>query len=143
MYTPENPPANRREQTLKEVVALVMKSPISDAQVSYLDGVTPMSALKSMNVDVQTAIVARFANQAMGGDVKSFEVLMKAGGLEPPKEQKITVDLPTFYTGMDDLPADIKAALAEEVAIAIDDSKEEDAAVEVQFEVLPSEENSE
>lgn len=143
MYTPENPPANRREQTLKEVVALVMKSPISDAQVSYLDGVTPMSALKSMNVDVQTAIVARFANQAMGGDVKSFEVLMKAGGLEPPKEQKITVDLPTFYTGVDDLPADIKAALAEEVAIAIDDSKEEDAAVEVQFEVLPSEENSE
>lgn len=143
MYTPENPPANRREQTLKEVVALVMKSPISDAQVSYLDGVTPMSALKSMNVDVQTAIVARFANQAMGGDVKSFEVLMKAGGLEPPKEQKITVDLPTFYTGTDDLPADIKAALAEEVAIAIDDSKEEDAAVEVQFEVLPSEENPE
>ena len=143
MYTPENPPANRREQTLKEVVALVMKSPISDAQVSYLDGVTPMSALKSMNVDVQTAIVARFANQAMGGDVKSFEVLMKAGGLEPPKEQKITVDLPTFYTGTEDLPADIKAALAEEVAIAIDDSKEEDAAVEVQFEVLPSEENPE
>jgi hypothetical protein len=143
MYTPENPPANRREQTLKEVVALVMKSPISDAQVSYLDGVTPMSALKSMNVDVQTAIVARFANQAMGGDVKSFEVLMKAGGLEPPKEQKITVDLPTFYTGVDDLPADIKAALAEEVAIAIDDSKEEDAAVDVQFEVLPPEENSE
>lgn len=143
MYKPDDPPANPRAQTLKDVVKLIMESPITDAQITYLDGRTSMASLKGKNIDVQTAIAVRMANQAMGGDVKSFEVLMKAGGLEPPKEQKITVDLPTFYTGTDDLPADIKAALAEEVAIAIDDAKEKGAAVDVQFEVLPPEESTE
>jgi hypothetical protein len=77
------------------------------------------------------------ANQALGGDVKSAEFLVKMGGMEPVKEQKITVDLPTFYSGTDDLPADIKQALASEVATMIEDTKEDDSAVEVEFEVLP------
>lgn len=145
MYVPDAASSEdsevRRENTLKELVNIVMNSPIGDGTPVKLDGRMSMKSLKDKNLDVQTGIVVRFAHQALGGDVKSAEFLVKMGGMEPVKEQKITVDLPTFYSGTDDLPADIKQALASEVATVIEGAKEDDSAVEVEFELLPSEEN--
>lgn len=144
MYVPDN--ASSRDaatvnaQTLKEVIQIVMASPIGEGAPVRLDGRMAMMSLKDKNLDVQTAIAVRMANQALGGDVKSAEWLVKAGGLEPVKEQKITVDLPSFYTGEEQLPEDIRQALAKETALAIESAKEDDAAVEVDFEVLPAEE---
>jgi len=143
MYVPDaassKDPEVRRENTLKEIVTIVMNSPIGEGVPVKLDGRMSMMSLRDKNLDVQTGIAVRMANQALGGDVKSAEWLVKMGGMEPVREQKITVDLPTFYSNMDDLPEDIKQALASEVAIAIDDAKEEDSVVDVEFEVLPSE----
>jgi hypothetical protein len=143
MYVPDaassKDPEVRRENTLKEIVTIVMNSPIGEGVPVKLDGRMSMMSLRDKNLDVQTGIAVRMANQALGGDVKSAEWLVKMGGMEPIREQKITVDLPTFYSNMDDLPEDIKQALASEVAIAIDDAKEEDSVVDVEFEVLPSE----
>ena len=143
MYVPDaassKDPEVRRENTLKEIVTIVMNSPIGEGVPVKLDGRMSMMSLRDKNLDVQTGIAVRMANQALGGDVKSAEWLVKMGGMEPIREQKITVDLPTFYSNMDDLPEDIKQALASEVAIAIDDAKEEDSVVDVEFELLPSE----
>lgn len=141
MYVPDDAssidPEVRRENSLKEIVTIVMNSPIGDGAPVKLDGRMSMMSLKDKNLDVQTGIAVRMANQALGGDVKSADWLVKMGGMEPVKEQKITVDLPTFYSGTDDLPADIKQALASEVATVIEDTKDDDTAVEVEFEVLP------
>lgn len=143
MYVPDaassKDPEVRRENTLKEIVTIVMNSPIGEGVPVKLDGRMSMMSLRDKNLDVQTGIAVRMANQALGGDVKSAEWLVKMGGMEPIREQKITVDLPTFYSNTDDLPEDIKQALASEVAIAIDDAKEEDSAIDVEFELLPSE----
>lgn len=143
MYVPDDASSAdkdvRNAQSLKEIVTLVMASPIGDGVPIKLDGRMSMMSLRDKNLDVQTAITVRMANQALGGDVKSADWLVKMGGMEPVKEQKITVDLPTFYSNPDDLPEDIKQALASEVAIAIDDAKEKDATVDVEFEILPSE----
>lgn len=144
MYVPDDAssidPEIRRENSLKEIVAIVMNSPIGDGVPVKLDGRMSMKSLKDKNLDVQTGIAVRMANQALGGDVKSADWLVKMGGMEPVKEQKITVDLPTFYSNPDELPEDIRKALAAEMATVIEDTKEDDAAVEVEYEVLPASE---
>lgn len=142
MYVPDDAsskdPTVRRDQALKEIVTIVMNSPIGEGIPVKLDGRMSMTSLKDKNLDVQTGIAVRMANQALGGDVKSADWLVRMGGMEPVKEQKITVDLPTFYSNPDELPEDVKKALAAEVATVIEDSKEEDAAVDVEYEVLPA-----
>ena len=142
MYVPDDASSLdseiRRENSLKEIVAIVMSSPIGDGVPIKLDGRMSMKSLKDKNLDVQTGIAVRMANQALGGDVKSADWLVKMGGMEPVKEQKITVDLPTFYSNPDELPEDIRKALAAEMATVIEDTKEDDAAVEVEYEVLPA-----
>lgn len=143
MYVPDDASSRdsavRVEQSLKEIVTIVMNSPIGDGVPVKLDGRMSMMSLRDKNLDVQTGIAVRMANQALGGDVKSADWLVKMGGMEPVKEQKITVDLPSFYSNPDDLPEDVKQALASEVAIAIDGAKEDDTAVDVEFELLPDE----
>lgn len=117
----------RRKKDLKEIIDIVMHSPLTEQQLTDLDGTIPMSQLRGLNLDVQTAITVRIANQAVGGDIKSAEWLGKYGGLEPIREQKVTLDLPILYSNMDELPEDVKAALAAETAIAINQSTDEDS----------------
>ena len=140
MYVPDAASSKdatvRADQSLKEIVTIVMNSPIGEGVPVKLDGRMSMMSLRDKNLDVQTGIAVRMANQALGGDVKSADWLVKMGGMEPVKEQKITVDLPTFYSNPDELPEDVRKALAAEVATVIEDTKEDDAAVEVEYEVL-------
>ncbi len=144
MYVPDAASSKdktvRAEQSIKEIVEVVMKSPLMDGTPVKLDGRMSMMSLKDKNLDVQTAIAVRMAHQALGGDVKSAEWLVKMGGMEPVKEQKITVDLPTFYTGTDELPEDVRKALAAEIATTIEDSTDE-GAVSVEYEVLPADDH--
>ena len=140
MYTPERKISNeRRKQDLKEVIDIVMHSPLSDKQaLTLLDGTLPMNKVSKLNLDVQTGITICMVKQALEGDIKSADWLGKYGGLEPVREQKITMDLPSFYSNMDELPEDVKAALAAESAIAIAAADEE--AREVEAELMESEE---
>lgn len=144
MYVPDDAssldPEIRRENSLKEIVTIVMNSPIGDGVPVKLDGRMSMMSLRDKNLDVQTGIAVRMANQALNGDVKSADWLVKMGGMEPVKEQKIMVDLPVFYSNPDELPEDVKQALAAEMATVIEDAKEDDASVEVEYEVLDSKE---
>ena len=147
MYVPDaasSPdPAVRATQSLKEIVNLVMNSPIGDGVPVKLDGRMSMMSLMDKNLDVQSAITVRMANQALNGDVKSADWLVKMGGMEPVKEQKISIDLPTFYSNPDELPEDVKRALAQETAIAIQQATKDEEAVEVEYEVLPAPEGLE
>lgn len=122
MFIPDSREGYKTESTrrreLKEVIDIVMHSPLTEQQLTELDGTIPMSQLRGLNLDVQTAITVRMANQAVGGDIKSAEWLGKYGGLEPIREQKITVDLPVFVSNEDELPEDVKAALEEERRLA-------------------------
>ena len=142
MYVPDAASSKdatvRADQSLKEIVTIVMNSPIGEGVPVKLDGRMSMTSLRDKNLDVQTGIAVRMANQALGGDVKSADWLVKMGGMEPVKEQKITVDLPTFYSNPDELPEDVRKALAAEMATVLEDVKEDDAVVEVEYEVLPA-----
>ena len=71
--------------------------------MTLIDPDKPISIrqLKDANVDVQTAMSLTMMSRAVGGDVKCAEWVCKYGGLEPVKEIKATVEMPTF---IDDIP---------------------------------------
>lgn len=89
--------AKSREATdMKRLIRLALSSPLADGNIFELDGITPLAYYKKRNTDVQTRIIISQAAEAMKGDRQSAEFLMKYGGFEPPKEQNISVEVPTF-----------------------------------------------
>jgi hypothetical protein len=143
MYVPdpENAKSEANVQTLKDVISIMMRSPIGTGDPVRLDGKMSMKSLKDKSLDVQTAIAVRMANQALNGDVKSAEWLVKMGGMEPIKEQRISLDMPVFYSNPDELPDDVKQALAAETATMIESPEEDEEAVDVEYTVLPPKED--
>lgn len=104
--------AKSREVTdMKRLIRLALSSPLADGNIFELDGITPLAAYKKRNTDVQTRIIIQQAAEAMKGDRQSAEFLMKYGGFEPPKEQNISVEVPTF---LDDISFKVKKEDEEE-----------------------------
>lgn len=101
-----------RETTdMKRLIRLALDSPLEDGMVFEVDGSKPLKYYKSRNTDVKTRMILQVAIDAAKGDLKSAEFLMKYGGFEPPKEQNVTVELPTI---IDDITA--KAMVRQEAA---------------------------
>lgn len=146
MFVPEAQPEvfqdpARRRKDLKTIIDIVMHTPVSEGTMLDLDGTVPMSQMKGKTIDVQSAIVLRIANQAVKGDIKSADWLGKYGGLEPPKEQKVTMQLPTFYSDMNALPDDVKEALAAEMVtplLAEDNANTDEAEEVVEYQSVDS-----
>lgn len=92
---------SRHKQDLKEIINLVLSSPLKDkGEITQVDGDMSLESLSKMNTDVQTRIVMQIAKDAATGEVKSAEFLMKYAGKEPPKQQQITMELPTLIDDM-------------------------------------------
>lgn len=87
---------SRRFRDTQELIQLILNSPLKEGPKYEVDGDTPMSAIAKKNTDVQTRMFMQIAGQALTGDIKSAQFLMKYGGLEPEEKRSITVELPQF-----------------------------------------------
>ncbi len=113
----------RRREDLKDIIDIVMHSPLRSGEVFKLspENPVPISELKGKNVEVQTAIVLAMTNGAVKGDVKNADWLCKYAGYEPVKEAKVQVESVTF---IDDVP-EIAQAVAASLAVEDGDGKSE------------------
>ena len=92
-----------REATdMRRLIRAALDSPIHEGKQYELDGKRELDFYKKKNTDVKTRMILSIAVDAMKGDRQAAEFLMKYGGFEPPKEQNVTVELPTF---VDDISA--------------------------------------
>lgn len=100
--------ASREKQDLKDLIALVLESPVnsSSANLAIVDGNYSISSLKDRNVDVRTRILAAMSVKAMAGDIKAAEFLMKYGGFEPPKEHNLDFRMPIIINDYTDDDSD-------------------------------------
>lgn len=115
---------SRRNQDLKEVINLVLNSPLKNkGEIIQADGVISLEELSKSNTDVQTRIIMQMAKDAAIGEVRSAEFLMKYAGKEPPKQQQITMDLPTI---VDDMTYRTTPVVASAFAAKMDGDEEED-----------------
>lgn len=92
---------SRRKQDLKEIIHLVLQSPLkSRGDVMQADGNVSMEELSKANTDVQTRMILQITKSACVGDVKSARFIAEYGGMEPPKQQHLTMELPTIIDDM-------------------------------------------
>ena len=103
---------SRHNQDLKEIINLVLNSPLKDkGEITQADGIISLEALSKSNTDVQTRIVMQMAKNAATGEVRHAEFLMKYGGHEPPKQQQVTVDLPVIIDDMTNRTTPVVSAM--------------------------------
>ena len=108
----------RKNRDLKEIINYVLAFPFkSKGQVIDANGVVSLETLLKSNTDIQTRITMSMAREAIKGDVKAAEFLMKYSGKEPPKEQTINMNLPNIID-------DMTCRATPVVAAAIEDEEE-------------------
>ena len=90
--------SERKNQDLKDLIALVLESPVNseDANLALVNGNYSIQSFKGKNTDVRTRILLAMSMKAMAGDIKAAEFMMKYGGFEPPKEHNVEVKTPVF-----------------------------------------------
>lgn len=117
----------RYKQDLKQIIELVLQSPLMDkGEVVQVDGELSLTALSKMNTDVQTRIIMQIAKDAATGDTKSAEFLMKYGGMEPPKQQHITMDVPIIVDDMECRATPVVSAIFDRGEEDEDEDEKED-----------------
>lgn len=120
---------SRHNQDLKEIINLVLNSPLKDkGEITQADGMISLEALSKSNTDVQTRIIMQMAKDAATGEVRSAEFLMKYAGKEPPKQQQITMELPTI---IDDMTDRVTPVVASAFAAKMKDEEDEESEDEV------------
>lgn len=120
----------RRKRDLKELIEVILETPLKKkGDVMFADGEVSLEQLSKENTDVQTRIVMAIARNAAGGDVKSAEFLMRFSGKEPPRQQHLTMELPTIIDDMTDRVTPVIASCYGTVGLkkgGEDDDEDED-----------------
>lgn len=94
--TPRAMGMRRREYDTKTLIQTIMNSPLKEGKVYEIDGETPLKEYRDANTDLKTRMFLQIGLEAAGGDIKAAEFIMKHGGFDPVKEEKITIDIPRF-----------------------------------------------
>lgn len=94
---------SRTKQDVQGVIRAMMSSPIrgDTSEVVQLDGKISIASLKGKSLDVQTRLLMGVLEQALAGDLHAVKLLFEYGGYEPPKQQNVSLELPTI---VDDIP---------------------------------------
>lgn len=120
---------SRRYRDTQELIRTILNTPLKEGAVFEVDGDTPMSTIAKKNTDVQTRMFMQIAGQAISGDIKSAQFLMKYGGLEPAEKQTISVELPQFIDDVTPRAAAVVAPAAIAALPPAEGESEDDAEV--------------
>ena len=107
----------RIKRDMKELIHLVLESPLRDGEVVEADGEMSMETLSKKNTDVRTRIIMQMSFQASSGDPKSAEFLFKYGGYTPAVEQNVTLNIPQIIDDMTLPYTEIRQIEQPEVAV--------------------------
>lgn len=119
--------ASHARTDVTDIIRQVLASPIKkEGPVVEADGRTSMEELSKCNTTVQTRIVTQMAFNAIQGDVKSAEFLMKYGGYAPPETREQIIDMPVI---IDDVSN--RAELIPPSPLALPDGDVQDAEVTI------------
>ena len=102
----------RAKRDVKEIAQLILDKPMAESgELKDVNDINSMEMLMSSNVDVKTRIMMRMAGEAMNGDIKAAEFIMKYSGNEPARETNLNVNIPTFIDDMANLDDDLNVTV--------------------------------
>lgn len=87
---------------MQKLIRMFLDAPIAvdRDEIKELDEKTTIKELHKAETDVKTRIILQIGLDAMKGDRQCAEFLFKYGGLEPIKEQEVTMNVPTIIDDM-------------------------------------------
>ena len=132
----QNIVAKRQRRDMRQLIRLIMQTPLNDGEVFEVDGKTSIKELSKKNLDVQTRVWLTMAGQAAGGDVKSAELMLKYGGYTPPVEQNINVNIPRIVNDLEFKEEEEQKALEASYELLEEPEEEEEDGVTTDSETV-------
>lgn len=95
--------AKRAKKAMKETLQTLLALPVSKKKVCDVEEIQAFAQLKGKNVDVQTAILIKQIQRALGGDLPSAEFVRDTAGEKPGDKVDVSGALPVVICGEDEL----------------------------------------
>lgn len=88
---------------MRETLEILLSMPMKSGKYADIEGVKNFAAIKGKNINVQEAMIISMLQRAMKGDVRAAEWVRDTAGQKPTDSMNMTMDLPVFFEGEDEL----------------------------------------
>ncbi len=95
--------ARRERKAMKDTLEVLLSMPLKDGKSTNIEAIRNLAAVKGKNITVQEAIMLAQIQKAMKGDTRAAEFVRDSSGNKPKDDVSMSVNLPVFFEGEDDL----------------------------------------
>lgn len=95
--------ARREKKAMRETLDILLSMPMKDGAYADVESIRSFASIKGKNISVQEAILIAQVQKAMKGDTKAAEYIRDTIGQKPGENVEMTMNLPVFFEGEDDL----------------------------------------
>ena len=95
--------ARREKKLMRETLDIILSMPMKNGKNADVESIRSFAALKGKNISVQEAILIAQVQKAMKGDTKAAEYVRDTIGQKPDKNIEMSMNLPVFFEGEDEL----------------------------------------
>lgn len=95
--------ARREKKAMRETLDILLSMPMKDGAYADVESIQSFASIKGKNISVQEAILIAQVQKAMKGDTKAAEYVRDTIGQKPGENVEMTMNLPVFFEGEDDL----------------------------------------
>ena len=95
--------ARREKKMMRETLDMILSMPMKNGKSADVESIRSFAALKGKNISVQEAILIAQVQKAMKGDTKAAEYVRDTIGQRPVDSVDMTMNLPVFFEGEDEL----------------------------------------
>lgn len=95
--------ARREKKAMRETLDILLSMPMKDGEYADVGSIQSFAAIKGKNISVQEAILIAQVQKAMKGDTKAAEYVRDTMGEKPGESVEMTMNLPVFFEGEDEL----------------------------------------
>lgn len=95
--------ARRERKAMKDTLAELLSMPLKPGKSTSIEAIRNLASVKGKNITVQEAIMLAQIQKAMKGDTRAAEFVRDSSGNKPKDDVSMSVNLPVFFEGEDDL----------------------------------------
>jgi hypothetical protein len=88
---------------MRETLDILLSMPMKDGASADVESIRSFASIKGKNISVQEAILIAQVQKAMKGDTKAAEYVRDTIGQKPGENVEMTMNLPVFFEGEDEL----------------------------------------
>lgn len=91
--------AKRKKKAMRETLEILLSMPLNNRKCYEVDEIESFAQLKGKNINVETAILIKQVQRALGGDLPSAEFVRDTSGQKPKDNLEIGGAIPVVISG--------------------------------------------